>query len=297
MSANPFIEKLGFTANDRVVITHADDVGMCQASIQAYEDLFNFGTLTSGAVMVPCPWFPAAADIQRRIPNADLGAHLVLTSEWQFYRWRPLTARLTESTLVDDEGYFPRTDLQAHERGDPDEAMSELEAQIQRALAFGLDLTHADMHMAAISHPKFIPGYIQLVTKYQLPPLIPHGDAEAYQSFGVDESTYELIVAMTAYLEGQGIPMVDFATGLPLDAPDGQLEVAKKMVSELKPGLTHFLLHPSIDTPELRAITPDWECRVANYNVFLSEEFKRHLEREDIKLIGYRAVRDAMRAA
>jgi predicted glycoside hydrolase/deacetylase ChbG (UPF0249 family) len=292
---NPYITKLGFTENDRVVITHADDVGMCQASVQAYEDLFSFGTLTSGAVMVPCPWFPAAVDIQRRIPNADLGVHLVLTSEWQFYRWRPLTARLTESTLVDAEGYFPRTDLEVHESGDPDEAMIELEAQIQRALAFGLDLTHADMHMAAISHPKFIPGYIRLITKYQLPPLIPHGDAEAYQSFGVDESTYELIAAMTTYLEGQGIPMVDFAMGLPLEDARDQLTVAKKMVSDLKPGLTHFLLHPSIDTPELRAITPDWESRVANYKTFLSDEFKQHLEREGIKLIGYRAVRDAMR--
>ena len=297
MTSNPFITKLGFSENDRVVIFHADDVGMCQASIQAYEDLFDFGTLTSGAIMVPCPWFPAAADIQRRIPDADLGAHLVLTSEWQFYRWRPLTARLTESTLVDAEGFFPRTDLEIHERGDPDEAMVELEAQIQRALAFGIDLTHADMHMAAISHPKFVPGYIQLVSKYQLPPLIPHGDLDMYKSFGVDEATYEMIAAMTAYLEGQRIPMVDFAMGLPLDAPNGQLELAGKMIGELKPGLTHFIIHPSIDTPELRAITPDWECRVANYNVFLSGEFKKHLEREGIKLIGYRAVRDAMRGA
>lgn len=72
MTTNSFIKKLGFSENDRVVITHADDVGVCQASVQAYEDLFNFGTLTSGAVMVPCPWFPAAADLQRRLPNADL---------------------------------------------------------------------------------------------------------------------------------------------------------------------------------------------------------------------------------
>lgn len=297
MTINPFIKKLGFSENDRVVITHADDVGMCQASIQAYEDLFNFGTLTSGAVMVPCPWFPAAADLQRRLPNADLGAHLVLTSEWQLYRWRPLTARLTESTLVDDEGFFPRTDSQVQERGDPEEAMSELDAQIQRALSFGIDLTHADMHMAAISHPKFIPGYIQLIAKYRLPPLIPHGDKAMYESFGVDESTYELIAAMTDYLEGQGIPLVDFAMGLPLDEPTGQLALAKKMISALKPGLTHFIIHPSMDTPELRAITPDWECRVENYKTFLSEAFKKHLEREGIKLIGYRAVRDAMRGA
>lgn len=116
-----------------------------------------------------------------------------------------------------------------------------------------------------------------------------------YASFGVDEGTFEMVRAMTDYLEAQGIPMQDFATGLPLDDPRDQLNVAKRMVGALKPGITHFLLHPSVDTPELRAIAPDWECRVANYNVFLSDEFRKHLEQEDIKLVGYRAIRDAMR--
>ncbi len=296
MNPNPFISKLGFSENDRVVLTHADDVGMCQASIQAYEDLFAFDTLKTGAVMVPCPWFPAAADLQRRIPNADLGVHLVLTSEWQFYRWRPLTARLTESSLVDDEGFFPRSDAEVQEGGDPDEAIAELSAQIERALKFGIDVTHADTHMGALAHPKFIPGYVQLVSQYRLPPLIPRGNRETYQSFGVDEGTFAMVAALTEYLDSQGIPMVDFATGLPLDDPKDQLTVAKKMFSELKPGLTHFIIHPSIDTPELRAITPDWECRVANYKVFMSDEFKKHLEKENIKLIGYRAVREAMRS-
>jgi predicted glycoside hydrolase/deacetylase ChbG (UPF0249 family) len=269
---------------------------MCQASVQAYEELFRFGTLTSGAVMVPCPWFPAAADLQRKIPEADLGAHLVLTSEWQFYRWRPLTARIMESSLVDDEGYFPRGEAEIQDKADTDEAMAELEAQIDRALAFGIDLTHADMHMGAIAHPKFLAGYIQLISKYKLPPLIPRGDEEVYRSFGVDDATFQMVKGLTDYLETQGIPMVDFAMGLPLDEPKNQMEVARKMLSELKPGLTHFILHPSIDTPELRAITPDWECRVENYKVFLSDELKKHLEKEDIKLIGYRQVREAMRS-
>jgi hypothetical protein len=208
---------------------------------------------------------------QRRIPEADL-AHLVLTSEWQFYRWRPLSARINGSSLLDAQGFFPRREPEIQERGDPDEVMVELEAQIERALAFGIDLTHADMHMGAIAHPKFIPGYIQLITKYRLPPLIPHGDAETYRSFGVDAQAYQMVKAMMDYLESRGIPMVDFAVGLPLDDPRDHLGLAKRMFSELKPGLTHFIIHPSIDTPELRAITPDWECRVENYKAFLSDK-------------------------
>jgi predicted glycoside hydrolase/deacetylase ChbG (UPF0249 family) len=246
--------------------------------------------------MVPCPWFPAAADLQKRVPGADLGAHLTLTSEWQHYRWRPLTSGVTGSTLLDEEGYFPRGDPEIQEKGDPDEVLAELEAQIQRALAFGIDLTHADMHMGAVAHPKFIQCYIQLISKYRLPPLIPRADEEAYRSFGVDAETFQMVQALTGYLDSQGIPMVDFATGLPLDDPRNQLQVAKRMFSELKPGLTHFIIHPSVDTPELRAITPDWQCRVENYRVFLSDELKQHLEREHIKLIGYREVRDAMRS-
>lgn len=293
MSVNPFLRKMGFSENDRVVITHADDVGMCQASIQACEDLFNFGTLTSGAVMVPCPWFPAAAELGKRLPQADLGAHLVLTSEWEFYRWRPLTAG---SSLRDAQGFFPRTDAEVQAQAGPEEVNAELEAQIERALAFGLDLTHADMHMGAIATGKFIPGYIQLITKYRLPPLIPRGDEEDYRSFGVDADTFQMVQAMMEYLEGQGIPMVDFAMGLPLDDPRDQLETARRMFGGLGAGLTHFIIHPSTDTPELRAITPDWECRVANYKTFLSEDFKKMVEKEGIKLIGYKQVREAMRS-
>lgn len=296
MANNPFMSRLGFSDGDRVVITHADDIGMCQASIQAYEDLFKFGTLTSGAVMVPCPWFPAAADLQKRLPDADLGAHLVLTSEWKSYRWRPLTSAVTGSTLLDQEGFFPRTDQEIQEKGDPDEVSSELRAQVQRALAFGIDLTHADMHMGAVAHPKFIQCYIQLISKFRLPPLIPRADEEAYRSFGVDAGTFQMVKALTDYLDAQGIPMVDFAMGLPLDDPRDQLQLAKRMFSELKPGLTHFIIHPSIDTPELRSITPDWPCRVENYRVFLGDDLKKHLEKEDIKLIGYRQVRDGMRS-
>lgn len=296
MPANYLQKKLGCSASDRLVITHADDIGMCQASLQAYETLFAFGTLKSGAVMVPCPWFPAAAAMQKHNPAYDLGVHLVLTSEWDHYRWRPLTAAITGSSLTDEEGFFPRSDSEVQDQADPDEAGAELLAQVQRALEFGIDVTHIDTHMGAVAHPKFIPAYIQLTTRFRVPPLIPKGNEEMYLTFGMDKETARYLIQLTAGLEEQGIALVDDAAGLPLDAPAGQMEVAKRMFGGLKPGLTHFIIHPSVDTPELRAITPDWESRVANYNVFLSDEFKRLLEEEDIKLIGYREVREAMRA-
>lgn len=73
------------------------------------------------------------------------------------------------------------------------------------------------------------------------------------------------------------------------------MEIAKDLLGHLPQGITHFILHPAVDTAELRSIAPDWESRVANYNTFISDELKKFLEREDIKLIGYRQIRDAMR--
>jgi hypothetical protein len=82
---------------------------------------------------------------------------------------------------------------------------------------------------------------------------------------------------------------------MPLEHGDDHIDVAKKILGKLPIGITHFVLHPSVDTPELRAIAPDWQARVANYNAFMSDELKMFLESEDIKLIGYREVREAMR--
>jgi len=84
---------------------------------------------------------------------------------------------------------------------------------------------------------------------------------------------------------------------MPLDEPSEQIqmETARDLFGNLPVGITHFVLHPSIDTAELRSIAPDWQSRVANYNVFMSDELKQIIEKEDIKLIGYRSIRAAMR--
>lgn len=295
MNPNPLLAKLGYSPDDRVVILHADDIGMCHASVQAFQDLWENRAITSGAVMVPCPWFPAAMEMFRQNPGMDLGVHLVLTSEWEFYRWRPLTAGVTGSSLLDSEGFFPRSESEIQAQADPDEAAAELQAQVERALSFGLDVTHIDTHMGAVAHPKFIPAYIQLVDRFKVPPMIPRGDIATFQSLGMDAGLSEFLATSSAQLEEQGYPLVDQITGLPLDQPVGQLEGAKQILGELPPGLTHFIIHPSTDTPELRQITPDWPSRVANYQLFMRQELHDYMKSQGIHLIGYRQIRELLR--
>src|SRR5262245_51211595 len=39
------------------VIAHADDIGMCHGANTAFAAIAGKGFITSGSVMVPCPWF------------------------------------------------------------------------------------------------------------------------------------------------------------------------------------------------------------------------------------------------
>jgi len=135
MQPNPVLKKLGFSDNDRLVIIHTDDIGMCQASVQAYADLWEFGGISSGAIMMPCPWAKAAADYCKAHPGVDMGVHATLTAEWQTYRWGPLSTRDPGSGLMDADGFFWRSSEEAQAQADPDAVLTELQLQVQKALA------------------------------------------------------------------------------------------------------------------------------------------------------------------
>jgi predicted glycoside hydrolase/deacetylase ChbG (UPF0249 family) len=295
MKPNPILKKLGYSDNDRLAIIHTDDIGMCQASISAFAELWDFGLISSGAVMVPCPWFPAVAQYCREHPEVDMGVHLTLTCEWSTYRWGPISSRDPETGMLDEEGYFYPTSESAQENADPDAVQVEINAQLARALAAGIDATHVDTHMGTVAHPKLIPAYIQLAVEHKLPPMVPRMDVQGYQAMGMDSGTAIFAAQMVVMLEEQGVPLLDQIATLELDQPEERLEQAKKAFQDLPAGLTHFIIHPSKDTPELRAITPDWPSRVADYQTFLSTELRQFIQDSGIHVIGYRAIRELMR--
>lgn len=294
---NSFLKKLGYSDTDRLVIIHTDDIGMCHASVQAFKDLWAFGTITSGAVMVPCAWFPAAAKMCRENPGMDMGVHATLNAEWESYRWGPVSDAGTGSGLRDEAGYFHDDPDKTSKLASVEDVEKEVNAQIERALKAGIDVTHVDSHMGAIMHPKFIQSYIQAAGGRALPSMLPRLDAVGIEVMGVGEAERMAYAPVMDMLEALGLPMLNGIMSMPLDQPNGQMEIAKKLFDGLPAGITHFILHPSIDTPELRAICPDWESRVANYKTFMSDGLKKFIESEDIKPIGYRAIRDAMRDA
>jgi len=295
MTPNPLLKKLGYSEADRLVIIHVDDVGMCHASVQAYKDLWEFGTITSGAVMVPCPWFLAVAEMARQNLQMDLGVHATLNAEWDTYRWKPVSTRDPASGLIDAQGFLHQTVEATVQSATVKAVEAELNLQIERALAAEIDITHIDSHMGTVIDPKFVQHYLQAGASRLIPNMLPRASAKGFDMVGIDDQALAMYTPILDQLENQGLPMLDGLFAMPLEHDNDHIGVAKKLLSEVPVGITHFLFHPSIDTPELRAICPDWKARVANYNAFMSDELKNFIKNSGIQLIGYRAIRDVLR--
>jgi predicted glycoside hydrolase/deacetylase ChbG (UPF0249 family) len=296
MTSNPLLNKLGYTNTDRLAIIHTDDIGMCHASVQAYKDLWEFGTISSGSVMVPCPWFPAAAQLCRENPEMDMGVHATLNSEWDNYRWSPISTKDHASGLIDAFGYFHQEREPVYEKASSEAVALEIDAQVELAIAAGIDVTHIDSHMGTITDSKFVQSYFQSAVGRMLPNMLPRASATGYESMGVRTDEFARFAPLLTQFESLGVPMLDGIASMPLYDARDHIGAAKKLFGQLPAGISHFILHPGIDTPELRAICSDWPSRVENYKAFMSDELKYFIQKEDIKMIGYREIRTAMRS-
>lgn len=163
------------------IIPHIDDLGVTLGSVTAMDELAGQGFVSSGSIMVPCPWFPAVVELAARRPELDLGIHLTLTAESAKVRWRPLSTTSAASGLLDADGYLWATvpELRAH--ADVGAVEEELRAQIQAALDAGIRLTHLDHHMGAAFAPEFVETTMAVAEEFDLPALVP-ADPTAYAS-------------------------------------------------------------------------------------------------------------------
>lgn len=295
MIGHSILGQLGFAADARVAIVHADDLGSCHAANLAFQENIAFGITTSGAVMVPCPWFPELAAYCRAHPEADVGVHLALNCEWQMYRWGPISTRDPASGLLDEEGYLPRSVAELHAHMDPDAAIAEMRAQVKRALAAGIDVTHIDTHMGAVIHPRLLPAYLQLAAEFRLPVMLPRLTEEQLAAHGVPAELATMVQKRQALLGQMRLVAPDHLR-VGTSAESDTLARYRDLFRSLPPGITHLLYHPAKGGEEIEGIaTNGWRPRVADYAAMLSAELKAFIAQEGIHLIGYRRLRELMR--
>ena len=196
---------------------------------------------------------------------------------------------------MDAEGFFPRTSQEAQNSADPEAARIEMTTQIERAYQYGIDVSHIDTHMGTVVHPKFMQAYMELGLRYRIPGMYLRYDAARWEGRGLDSEAAATAARILVDLEASGLPLVDDLLGLDLGRPEDKFEQACQGFASLKPGLTHFIIHPAVDTPELREIAPDWRARVADYETFIREDLRAYIQKIGVKVIGYRTLRDMMR--
>jgi YdjC-like protein len=287
---------LGLAASTRILSLHVDDVGMCHGANQAYLELFKAGAVDTGSVMVPCPWFPEIAEAARRDRGLDLGVHLTLTSEWDGYRWRATSTSSPASGLVDDDGYLPRNCLKLRQRLVPEAAEAEMRAQIERALAGGIDMTHLDTHMGAALVPELLAILLRLGRAYRVPVLLPRNLAsylDVLRLGAVDPAPYATAVAA---LEAAGTPIVDQFRMTP-GVPSTEVPAAyRALLTQVPAGFTFVALHCNAPG-EIESIVPGrahW--RTDEYRLFGSGEPQRWLDEAGIARVGYRKLRELYRS-
>ena len=280
-------ERLGYPKTAKLLIIHADDLGMAHAENSGSILAMEKGSVNSASIMVPCPWFSEIADYAKDHPNSDFGIHLTLNSEWKQYKWRPVLGSDEVRTLVDKSGFF-YADLESVDlKANAAEVENELEAQIELALAHGVDLTHLDTHMGAlVLNPDLFLVYKRLGKRFKLPILLAKGDLDTY---GLPASL----------LDDEDIVLDQIYVAAPKDFQQGLEAYYSDILKNLSDGVHTILMHTAHQTEELEAVTIGHEdygakWRQQDLDFFTSEKCKDLLKEHHIQLITWREIRDKL---
>ena len=280
-------ERLGYTKNSKLLIIHADDAGLSHSENAATIRAFEENSINSASIMIPCPWFQEIASYAKSNPKLDFGIHLTLTSEWKNYKWGGVLPAKEIPSLVNNNGFFYAKVKEVIEHANYNEVEKELKAQINRALAFGIQPTHIDTHMACLfATAELFEIYINLGKTYNLPLFIPMNVVKDYPQ-------------LVKKIDDFQIPIANYSMVLQ-DMPKEEWNAFYiKILKQLRPGVTQLLVHPAYDDREMQAIAIDHPSfgatwRQNDFNTLQSAEFKDTLIENNIKLVTWREIKRLM---
>jgi hypothetical protein len=308
-SDSTYAERLGFPKGARVLILHVDDAGMSLESNEGAIAALTRGAATSVSVMMPCPWVPGFVKWLKTHPDIDAGLHLTLTSEWNDYRWVPLSGRSNVPGLVDSTGCLWAGVIEVARHASPDEVTLEMTTQLNRARAMGFEPTHLDTHMGTVyATPKFLERYIRLGMTNHIPVMLPGGaDKLIQQQTGFSDAQVGQIRALGATLWNAGLPVLDdlhnfsydwkvpdsLATSNPTPESDKKLEKWRTALyidalTRLQPGVTMMIMHCSDAGAHFAHISDSGPLRRGDLLAMLDPAFKKALKDQGIILTTWR---------
>lgn len=279
-------EKLGYPKNAKLVIIHADDLGVSHSENSASISAMEKGSVSSASIMVPCPWFPEIAAYAQSHPDADLGLHLTLTSEWKYYKWGPVISVTKVPGLVNEKGFFYSSVDSVLRFAKGAEMEEEIRNQVKRSIQFGIDPTHLDAHMGtALSRPDFLKSYIKIGHEFKIPVLL------------IRQLETSLNIKLDTMITENDVIVDTIVSASPENFKTGFKDFYINAIKNLKPGLTYLIIHTAYDNDEMRAVTidhPDWGAawRQEDFNFFSGGVCAKLLKENNIYVITWKEIRD-----
>jgi len=276
----PLLQRLGYPPDAKLLIIHADDLAVAHAQDMASFEALDRDAVSSASIMVPCPWLMEVADYAKAHPEADLGLHLTLTSEWKTYRWGPIAPRDQVASLLDPHGYLFSTAEELVRHVKPEEAEREVRAQVETALKMGIRPTHLDSHMGTLfTKPALMAVLINVAREYHLPFLV-------LKIPGVPPDMYSALKPTDVILDRV------FMAAPPIK-PDAWLNYYTHILRTLPSGVSELIVHLAHDDAEMQAVTvdhPDYGSawRQRDFEVMTSPQFRKALEENHVVLTNWR---------
>ena len=277
-SGKTIAERLGYPANSRLLVIHADDFGMMHTVDTAIEEAFENHWITSASLQVPCPWFPEVATWAKLHPDADLGIHLTLNADWTPLRWVPVSPQGKDSSLLDADGYLPLTSEYVAAHAKIPDVQTELHAQIDKALSAGIHISHLDSHMGALyGTAALFDTYVDLGRSYHVPVRMERNPPPEW---------HEVVPADAIALD----KVIEMMPGI----PDSRwLAEYKKILSALPPGAYQMVVHLAHNDEEMSGATfdhPNWgaQWRQNDFDTVRSPEFHKFLKEQGFILVSWR---------
>lgn len=276
-------EKLGFPKGKKVIMLHADDIGMCQEANKAAIDYLKTRKIQSAAIMMPCQYAPEMIEWAKKNPKEDIGLHLTLTSEWKTYRWGPVSLKETVPGLLDPDEKLWRDVPGVVTHASASEVEREIRAQIEKSIQMGYRPDHIDTHMGTLyAHADYIKAFFKVAEEYNIPAnVIDVSDPEVLEGFR--KMGYPITDEVVKLFESYRLPKLDFFSSAPNGSTyEEKVENFKKLIQSLKPGLTEIIFHPSVETENLKKITNSWQQRVWEAKMFSDPVLTDFFKAEDI---------------
>jgi chitin disaccharide deacetylase len=282
----------------KYLMINADDFGMCHAMNAATIGLLEDNLITSATLMPPCSWFAEAVEYAASHPEKCVGLHLTLTSEWELMRWGPVAQVPLPSLVV--KGYFPRSSLEVEQNAKANEVEIELRAQLERVKTYGLNPSHIDNHMGSLygfyGVQSFLPLAFKICQELALPFRFPRrviaGDD---LNDNLPPNVLTALPEAAALADSMGVALTDYLISHPFQVLEGESyetfrdSICKRLES-LPDGIFEYILHPSLESPEIRALNPHWEKRVWEERLCRDEVFVKTINDSGFKRITWRDV-------